>query len=97
MSGEQAPVPLLQECPQVHYIAALKDRTFGFQLVTPMKLLVHFKEEVESVDIISVMGLIKERNAPLDFEGDLTTAQHFKYVDELAIIPRDDHKIITSL
>ena len=58
----------------------LEDEEFGFELVTPLKLMEHIESGCQVVDSIDVKDLITQRDTPLDLDRERNLKTTFKNI-----------------
>ena len=77
-------------------IEELEDKELGYSKVTPLELLTHLADNAETVDCYKVTAKLRERDAPMDFEGEESLKIFFKRVNK-AIKELHDEDIQTSM
>ena len=76
-------------------IVELKDETFGYANVAPLDLLQHLKANAETVDVNIIGDMLRERDVPLDFEGEESLKTQFARIEKV-IKELKEHGITTS-
>ena len=72
---------IIENVPKV-VIEALEDEETGFANVTPRELLEHIFKKAKINDTRGISKLLKERDQPIDFEGDMALETFFEVVDK---------------
>ena len=74
-------------------ISELKDKRFGFEHRTLLKLLGHLKDGAEPTDILSLNKMLDAHDAEIDFEVEESLKEFFKAINEMI---KHNHGINTS-
>ena len=61
-----------------------------------MELLDHLRSQADTVDMVDVNTLLKERNKPMDFEGTTLLKVFFKNLERIIKLLDNDHQITSS-